>query len=682
MQLSLFDAQSQGSSAEPLEVALESLRQAIEHHNHAYYVLDNPVISDAEYDALMQQLRTLEAQSALPVPAHSPSQRVGGKVAAGFVAVTHKVPMLSLENAFNLEDMEAFHRRIQERFPHQTIIYSAEPKFDGLAINLRYEQGLLTQATTRGDGETGEDVTHNVRTIKAIPLRLRPQSALPMPEVLEIRGEIFMPKKAFSALNEQMLQEGNKPFANPRNAAAGSLRQLNSEITAKRHLSFYAYGFGESSQALPETYSDCLAYFQSLGIPCSPLQKRFDSLDALHRYYQSLLQQRDQLPYEIDGMVVKVDNRAMQSALGFVSRAPRFAIAWKYPAIEKTTTIIAIDVQVGRTGAITPVARLEPVEVGGVVITNATLHNREEVARKDIRVGDTVFVRRAGDVIPEVVSVVLEKRFANSQPYQMPEHCPSCQSAIEFGETIARCKNPPSLCKAQRTQAIIHFASRKALDIQGLGDKWIELLVEEDWVKTPADLYTFSNWLSLPRMGEKLAQKIQSALEDSKHTTLSRFIYALGIREVGSTNAELLANHFGSLEKLQAASIEELQKLNGIGEIMAQHIHAFFQNPHQQDLIKALCELGIHWDTPAPKAQSALLSGKTVVITGTLPTLSRDEASQYLKQLGATVSSSVSKKTSYLLAGEKAGSKYDKALSLGVAIIDEAQLLAWWQEGS
>lgn len=672
MQFSLFSASDD---------ALDALRLEIERHNHAYYVLDNPTIADAEYDALMQQLRQLESQSALPIPPHSPTQRVGGKVAAGFAAVKHQVPMLSLDNAFDFEDVLQFHRRAQSALKDEGIVYSAEPKFDGLAINLRYERGILVQATTRGDGETGEDVTHNVRTIRAIPLRLQVQSALvSIPEILEIRGEIFMPKSAFLALNAQMLHDGAKPFANPRNAAAGSLRQLDSQITAKRPLSFYAYGFGAHSQALPDSYSECLAYFRTLGIPVCPLQKRFADLNQLHAYYQQLLTQRHDLPYEIDGMVVKIDSRAQQSALGFVSRAPRFAIAWKYPAVEKTTTVLAIDVQVGRTGAITPVARLEPVEVGGVVITNATLHNREEVARKDVRVGDTVFVRRAGDVIPEVVSVVLEKRLADSVPFQMPSHCPSCGGAIDGSETINRCANPPSLCKAQRTQALIHFASRKALDIQGLGDKWIELLVEHDFVKTPADLYTFNDWLSLPRMGEKLAEKIQSALLDSKKTTLARFIYALGIREVGTSNAELLAQHFGSLEALENATVDDLQKLNGIGEVMAQHIHAFFQNPHQRALIKALCAVGIHWDAPSKSPQqSALLSGKTVVITGTLPTLSREQASEYLKQLGASVSSSVSKKTSYLLAGDHAGSKYDKALSLNVPIIDENQLLAWRQ---
>ena len=659
---------------------LAALRAEIRAHDHAYYVLDNPLIADAEYDALLRELRALEAASGEPVPADSPSQRVGGKADGAFAPVAHAVPMLSLDNVFSEEEFAAFVKRLQERLDHDELLLSAEPKFDGLAISLRYENGVLTRAATRGDGATGEDVTANVRTIRAIPLRLL--TAAP-PAVIDIRGEVYMPKAAFAALNAAAERDGGKTFANPRNAAAGSLRQLDPAITASRHLSFYAYGLGaHDSYALPATYSALLAQYRDWGVPVCPLQESLSSADAAVAYMEALGKKRHDLPYEIDGVVYKADRYADQQAAGFVSRAPRWAIAWKFPAVEKTTVVEAIDVQVGRTGAVTPVARLRPVEVGGVTVTNATLHNADEVARKDVRVGDTVFVRRAGDVIPEIVKTVLEARPADSQPFAMPTHCPVCESEIirPEGEAVARCSGGLH-CRAQRVQALIHFASRKALDIQGLGDKLIEQLVQDGRVHSPADLFalTLADWAALPRMAEKSAQNILAALEAAKATTLPRFIYALGIREVGNVSADLLARHYRELPALLAASEDDLQAIDGIGPVMAQYIRHFFMDDANLAVIAALQAAGIHWpavEAPVVAADSPLL-GKTVVITGTLPTMSRDEAVAHIARLGGKTSSAVSKKTDYLLAGDKAGSKLEKAQALGVAIIDEAQLLAW-----
>ena len=659
---------------------LAALREEIRAHDHAYYVLDNPRIADAEYDALMRELRALEAASGEPVPADSPTRRVGGKADSAFAPVAHSVPMLSLDNVFSAEEFHAFIKRLQERLDHSGLRLSAEPKFDGLAISLRYENGVLVRAATRGDGATGEDVTANVRTIRAIPLRLLDTAP---PAVIDIRGEIYMPKAAFAALNAAAERDGGKTFANPRNAAAGSLRQLDPAITASRKLSFFAYGLGaHDGYALPATYSDLLAQYRAWGVPVCPLQRALDSVAAAVAYMADLGEKRHALPYEIDGVVYKADYYADQQAAGFVSRAPRWAVAWKFPAVEKTTLVEAIDVQVGRTGAITPVARLRPVEVGGVTVTNATLHNADEVARKDVRVGDTVFVRRAGDVIPEIVKTVLEARPAESLPFAMPTHCPDCGSEIirPEGEAVARCSGGLH-CRAQRAQALIHFASRKALDIQGLGDKLIEQLVRDDRLHSPADLFalTLEDWAALPRMAEKSAQNILAALEAAKSTTLARFIYALGIREVGNVSAELLARHYRELPALMAASEEDLQAIDGIGPVMAQYIRHFFLDDANRAVIAALQAAGIHWpvvEAPVIAADSPL-AGKTVVITGTLPTMTRNEAAAHIARLGGKTASAVSKKTDYLLAGDKAGSKLEKAQALGVAIIDEAQLLAW-----
>ena len=665
---------------------IEELRNTIRAHDHAYYVLDNPTIADAEYDALMQELRALEAASGAPVPDDSPTRRVGGKADGAFAPITHAVPMLSLDNVFNAEDFAAFYRRLQERLDSDALLHlSAEPKFDGLAINLRYENGVLTRAATRGDGATGEDVTANVRTIRAIPLRLLTDAP---PAIIEVRGEIYMPKAAFATLNAQALQSGGKTFANPRNAAAGSLRQLDPAITAARQLSFFAYGYGaHDGLILPATYTELLAQYRAWGLPVCPLQRALTGADAAAAYMADMAAHRHDLPYEIDGIVYKADRFAEQQTAGFVSRAPRWAVAWKFPAVEKTTIVEAIDVQVGRTGAVTPVARLQAVEVGGVTVTNATLHNADEVARKDVRVGDTVFVRRAGDVIPEIVKVVLEKRPADSQPFTMPTHCPVCASEVirPEGEAVARCSGGLH-CQAQRVQALIHFASRKALDIQGLGDKLIEQVVANGSVQSPADLFrlTLDDWSALPRMASKSAQNVLDALNAAKETTLSRFIYALGIREVGNVSAELLARHYRELPALLSADEEDLQAIDGIGPVMAQYICHFFLDDANRAVIAGLQAAGVHWpavEAPVVNADSPL-AGKTVVITGTLPTMSRDTAAAHVAALGGKTSSAVSKKTDYLLAGDKAGSKLTKAQELGVAIIDEAQLLAWLDEHS
>ncbi|MDO5091584.1 MAG: NAD-dependent DNA ligase LigA [Cardiobacteriaceae bacterium] len=665
-----------------MSAKIDALRDSIRAHDHAYYVLDNPTISDAEYDALMRELRELEAQSGNAIPADSPTQRVGGKADGAFPPIRHAQAMLSLDNVFSQEEFSAFYRRLQERLESDdALALSGEPKFDGLAISLRYEHGLLVHAATRGDGSTGEDVTANVRTIRAIPLRFLGQNH---PAVAEVRGEIYMPKSAFAELNAQALESGGKTFANPRNAAAGSLRQLDPAITATRKLAFFAYGSGEWSEALPATYSAFLAQLRAWGLPVCPLQQSLAGADAAADYFADLGRQRHDLPYEIDGVVFKLESFAARDIAGFVSRAPRWATAWKFPAVEKTTVVEAIDVQVGRTGAVTPVARLQAVEVGGVTVTNATLHNADEVARKDVRVGDTVFVRRAGDVIPEVVKVVLDKRPAGSAPFVMPSHCPVCDSEVirPEGEAVARCSGGLH-CKAQRVQALIHFASRKALDIQGLGDKLIEQVVENDSVTSPADLFKLGveDWAALPRMAEKSAQNVVAALQTAKATTLARFVYALGIREVGVVSAELLANHFRDIPALSKAREDDLQAIDGIGPVMAQYIRHFFMDDANLAVIADLQAQGVHWPTPAEKIvrDDSPLLGKTVVITGTLPSMSRDEAAAHIQSLGGKVSGSVSKKTDYLLAGDKAGSKLDKAQSLGVAIVDEAQLLQWLQ---
>lgn len=660
---------------------IEQLRDEIRRHDYAYYVLDNPTLADSEYDALLVQLRNLEAQSHAPIPPDSPTQRVGGKADGAFSPVSHRVAMLSLDNAFSQAEFGAFYQRLRERLQTEHIVLSAEPKFDGLAVNLRYENGILVQAATRGDGTTGEDVTANVRTVRAIPLKL--QTTQP-PVLLEIRGEIYMPRAAFARLNAYALARENKPFANPRNAAAGSLRQLDPAVTAKRQLAFFAYGLGEiDGFVLPDTYSELLAQYRLWGIPVSTWQRIVDNEEMAAAYWTELSKARGRLPFDIDGVVFKADSFAAQKAAGFIARAPRWAIAWKFPAQERTTVVEAIELQVGRTGAVTPVARLTPVEVGGVTVTNATLHNADEIARKDIRVADSVFIRRAGDVIPEITKVIIEKRPADSVAFVMPSHCPVCGAEIlrPEGETVARCSGGLH-CTAQRVRALIHFVSRTALDVRGLGDKLIAQVVEKGWVNNPADLFYLSRqqWAELPKMAEKSAVNIEKALENAKNTTLARFIYALGIREVGIRSAELLAEHFQTLEALMAADEDTLQQTEGIGPIMAQYIRHFFLDSINLTVISRLREAGIHWPvgkTTDRAATNMPLTGKTVVITGKLPGMSREQAKKYLQSLGAKVSSAVSKKTDYLLAGAEAGTKLAKARQLNITVIDEAQLSAW-----
>ncbi len=658
-----------------LEERLRSLRDQIDHHNYRYYVLDDPEIPDSEYDRLMRELEKLEAAHPEFVTPDSPTQRVGARPLKEFSEVQHKVPMLSLGNAFSDEEMADFDERVRKLLDETQIEYSAEPKLDGLAISLRYERGRLVQGATRGDGYRGENVTSNVRTIGAIPLRLRGRD---WPEVLEVRGEIFMPKKGFEELNERARKKGEKTFANPRNAAAGSLRQLDPKITATRPLSFYAYGWGELSVAsLGDTYSTSMAVLKQLGLPVSPELKIVQGLQGCLDYFDAMARKRDYLDYEIDGVVFKVNDLQQQERLGYVSRAPRWAIARKFPAQEALTVVKDVEFQVGRTGAVTPVARLEPVEVGGVTVRNATLHNMDEVHKKDVRIGDTVYVRRAGDVIPEIVRVLPERRPKNARKVVLPKHCPVCGSDVikPEGEAVARCTGG-LFCPAQRKEAIKHFASRRAMDIEGLGDKLVEQLVEQKLIHDPADLYSLTKeqLMSLERMGEKSAQNLLDALEHSKETTLARFLYALGIREVGEATSQTLARQFRSLEALEKASEEHLQETPDIGPIVAAHIAAFFRQPHNQEVIEKLLAAGIHWpEVEVPAAEEQPLAGKTFVLTGTL-SRPRGEIKAELQALGAKVAGSVSKKTDYVVAGEASGSKLDKARELGVTILDEQQL--------
>ncbi|MBT2970790.1 MAG: NAD-dependent DNA ligase LigA [Candidatus Thiodiazotropha sp. (ex Ctena orbiculata)] len=657
---------------------IESLREEINYHNRQYYVFDDPKISDAAYDRLLRELTQLESAYPQLVTPDSPTQRVGDKPLEGFDEVVHRLPMLSLDNAFDEAEMGEFERRIRDRLKldgDEAIRYLAEPKLDGLAVNLRYEQGKLVQAATRGDGSRGEDVTSNVRTIKAIPLSLQGDD---WPGILEVRGEVFMPHAGFEALNRRARETGEKGFVNPRNAAAGSLRQLDPRLTAKRPLSFYAYGLGEVVPApIAEQQSASIRRLQQWGLPISPLQDVVTGVDGCIDYFQRIVQQRDELAYDIDGVVFKVDELELQQQLGFVSRAPRWAIAYKFPAQEETTQVEAIEFQVGRTGAITPVARLAPVFVGGVTVSNATLHNMDEVMRKDVRPGDRVIVRRAGDVIPEVVSVVAEKRQAGARRVSLPTACPVCGSDIikPEGEAVARCSGG-LYCPAQRKQALKHFVSRKAMDIEGLGDKLVDQLVEQELVDTPADLFdlTLAQLSALERMAEKSAQNLLQALEKSRSTTLERFLFALGIREVGEATAQSLANQFTSLDAIEEADEESLQETPDVGPIVAAHIHTFFRQPHNREVIGQLLAAGIHWPAVEREpVEDRPLSGKTVVITGTL-SMPRDEIKQILQGLGAKVTGSVSKKTDYLLAGDAAGSKLAKAEKLDIAILDEAAL--------
>lgn len=643
---------------------------------HAYYVLDNPIVPDSEYDHLYRELLDIELAHPQWITPASLSQRVGGSALKEFNSVTHVVPMLSLNNAFEETELIAFDRRCREGLRISQVDYAGELKFDGLAISLRYEGGILVRAATRGDGASGEDVTANIKTIHAIPLKLIGEN---IPEVLEVRGEVFMYLKDFQKMNQQAAARGEKEFANPRNAAAGSLRQLDSKITAKRPLSFFAYGLGalEPVSWLPSTHEQLLNAYVKLGLPVCTERRVLKSVEEILSFYNEIGVKRDALPYDIDGVVYKVNSFAEQTQLGFVSRAPRFALAHKFPAQEALTIVLGIDVQVGRTGAITPVARLSPVEVGGVTVTNATLHNEDEIKRKDVRIGDTVSVRRAGDVIPEVVSVVLERRPVHTRQFVMPTRCPVCDSHIErlADEAIARCSGG-LFCQAQRKQALIHFAHRRALDIEGLGEKIVDQLVDQNLVRTPADLYRlgFTALANLERMGEKSADNLIAAIDQSRKTTLARFIFALGIRHVGETTAKDLANHYQSMHALMEAQLDDLLMVKDVGPVVADSITSFMEEPHNREVIEQLLASDMQLSVEE-KVISAAVAGKTFVLTGTFPTLTRDAAKDLLEKAGAKVAGSVSKKTDYVVAGTDAGSKLTKAEELGIAVIDEAAML-------
>ncbi len=672
----------------------DALRELLHHHAHRYYVLDEPEIPDAEYDRLFRELQELEARHPELLTPDSPTQRVGGKALEGFGRVRHKVPMLSIRTETDIEATGAqnFDARVRRELGlaenDPPVEYVAELKFDGLAINLRYERGVLVQAATRGDGEVGEDVTQNIRTIGQIPLRLAP-AAIGAPAVLEVRGEVYMRRDHFEKLNEQQREKiarglkNEKTFVNPRNAAAGAVRQLDRAITRQRPLSFYAYGWGEITlpeQGGPafETHHQVLQALRSWGFPVSARTKTARGASDLIAYYQEVGRIRDQLPFDIDGVVYKVNSLALQRRLGFVTREPRWAVAHKFPAQEQLTTVESIDVYVGRTGKLTPVARLAPVFVGGVTVTNATLHNEDEARRKDVRVGDTVIVRRAGDVIPEVVAVVADKRTHASPPFSMPSRCPVCGSEAvrEEGEVDHRCTGG-LFCGAQRKQALLHFAQRRAMDIEGLGEKLVDQLVDGGLIKTLPDLYRLglTHLLALERMGEKSAQNLLAGLERSKSTTLPRFLFALGIRHVGESTARDLARHFGQLDAIMDADTQRLLQVADVGPVVAESIHTFFAQPHNREVVEQLRACGVHWAESEPVAPAVLpLAGQTVVLTGTLPSLSREEAKELLEAAGAKVAGSVSKKTSYVVAGAEAGSKLDKARELGVPVLDEAGL--------
>lgn len=656
---------------------IESLRKEITDHNYRYYVLDDPIIPDAEYDRLMRELQSLEENYPQFVQPDSPTQRVGAEPLAAFGQVIHAVPMLSLDNAFADAELLDFDQRVRNRLEIEAEVeYAAEPKLDGLAVSIRYEKGRLTTGATRGDGVRGEDITHNIRTIASIPLRLRGNN---LPEVLDVRGEVFMPKTGFAELNRRISAEGGKPFVNPRNAAAGSLRQLDPSLTAQRPLDifFYGVGYAEGWQ-LPDTHADVLARLRDFGLRVCSEARVVRGVSGCVEYYAELGRRRGELAYEIDGVVYKVNRLDWQEQLGFVSRAPRWAIAHKFPAEEEITVVRDVNWQVGRTGAVTPVARLEPVFVGGVTVSNATLHNFDELRRKDVRVGDTVIVRRAGDVIPEVVSVVMERRPADSSVVALPEHCPVCGSDVvrEEGEAVARCVGG-LVCPAQRKEALKHFASRKAMDIDGLGSKLIEQLVDDGLVSNAADIYRLDaeQISSLERMGDKSARNLVAALEKSKSVSLERFIYSLGIRDVGEATAKGLANFFGDLQRIQDASIDDLQEVPDVGPIVAGHIHSFFSQPHNVDVVQKLFAQGVK-PIPPEKLTSDLqpLLGTTIVITGTLESMSRQDAKAMLEKAGAKVTSSVSKKTTMVLVGKDPGSKAEKAQKLGIRIVTETEL--------
>lgn len=663
-----------------IEQEIEQLRETLHHHGVRYYVEDNPEITDAEYDRLMRELIALEQKNPEFASDSSPSMRVGGKPLDGFTQVKHEIPMLSLDNAFEESELDNFHKKIATRLKtKQCDTYCCEPKLDGLAVSLLYENGILVQAATRGDGATGENITANVKTIKSIPLKLQGDN---WPQRIEVRGEVFMLLDGFNAFNEKALKNGTKPFANPRNAAAGSLRQLDSKVTATRPLSFYAYSVGVvEGGALPQSHYQRFLTLKSWGLPMCPETKVVEGLKNVKAYYQDILQRRGELAYEIDGVVIKVDDIALQEELGFVARAPRWAIAYKFPAQEEMTRLNDVEFQVGRTGAVTPVAKLEPVYVGGVTVSNATLHNADEIERLDVHIGDTVIVRRAGDVIPKIVGVVPDRRPEDAVRVIYPTQCPVCHSDVERieGEAVTRCTGG-LICQAQRIEALKHFVSRKAMDVDGLGVKVIEQLVEKEMVQTPADLFKLSAGVMtvLDRLGPKSAQNIVNALEVAKETTLPRFLYSLGIREVGEATAQNLALHFHTLEKVRVATKDNLIEVPDVGQVVAEHIVHFFSEENNQKVIDDLISQGIHWPEVEVNSDpdSLPLKDKTVVITGSFSQLNRNDAKAALQALGAKVAGSISKKTDILFVGEAAGSKLTKAQELGVEIQTEEQLLA------
>ncbi len=688
--------------SDPIEIQIEILRQKIEELNYQYYVLDDPSYPDSHYDKILQELISIEKQHPELITENSPTQRVGGQPLSGFSQITHLTPMLSLDNVFNAESFSKFYERVfqktaveqsGEQSEDPLITFTCEPKLDGLAISCLYKNGNLVHAATRGDGKVGEDVTHNIKTIQSIPLKLRGD----FPELLDVRGEVFMPKTSFEKLNKKAIEKGDKVFANPRNAAAGSLRQLDPKITANRKLAVYFYALGNAEfennqneteqitdQGLPDerlenSHFNRLKQIQSWGLPiCDEIELRHGDKACLE-YFKEIGAKRDQLPYEIDGIVYKVDSISAQEHLGFVAKAPRWAIAHKFPAQEEMTRLKDVDFQVGRTGAITPVARLEPVFVGGVMVSNATLHNKDEIERLDVRVGDYVVIRRAGDVIPQIVSVVLDKRDANALPIIFPKLCPICQSALEkeTDQAIYRCTGG-LICSAQKTQSIIHFVSRKAMNIDGLGDKLVEVLCDKQLIYNVADIYQLSknDLIGLERMAEKSANNLLQAIEKSKQTSLSKVIYALGIREVGEVTAMNLANNLLDFKNITKASLEELEKIEDIGPIVAKHIVAFFDNENNRQVIESLISHGVNWPEIKPKDESELpLLNQTWVLTGTLSQLKRNDAKAILQSLGAKVSGSVSKNTTCVVAGESAGSKLKKAIELEIDVISEDEML-------
>lgn len=663
---------------EALIERVKRLREELERHSRAYYVLDAPTVPDAEYDRLFRELEALEAAHPELLSEDSPTRRVGSTPLAAFAEVLHTVPMLSLGNAFSDDEVAGFDRRCRQGLAVDSVAYAVEPKFDGLAVSLRYEHGVFVRGATRGDGSRGEDVTVNLRTVRSIPLRLQGEN---IPELLEVRGEVLMWRADFARLNQRQLENGEKVFVNPRNAAAGSLRQLDSRITARRPLRFFAYGVAEiAPQDEPETHSETLDLLAGFGFPVAGERDLVNGLEGLLGYYARIGEQRATLPYDIDGVVYKVDARADRQRLGFVSRAPRWAVAHKYPAQEEITDLLDIEIQVGRTGALTPVARLKPVFVGGVTVTNATLHNEDEIRRKGLLIGDQVIVRRAGDVIPEVVAPIVERRNGGEREFVMPTSCPVCDSHVVRAEdeAIARCTGG-LFCPAQRKQALLHFAGRRAMDIDGLGDKLVDQLVERDIIRTPADLYRLGllKLAELERMGEKSAAKLLAAIDKSRETTLARFIFALGIRNVGEATARDLANHFGSLDALLNADLDALQQVPDVGPVVASSIVEFLAEPHNVEVVEQLRSGGVTWSEGLPsKPTSGPLEGKTFVLTGTLPSMTRDDAKALIERNGGKVTGSVSKKTDYVVAGADAGSKLVKAETLGVTVLDEEGVLA------